>query len=464
MNGYTDLIRPHEPLILLLVAGILSALSLSCGNFFFNDTTRSVTFAAFVLLFVFFARTILLSIKESIDPDLRTSTYLFIALAFLLTVGWMIRRTSIPGLEKFHGFLLLLFSTLMLYETGRLIFIRPSASFKLNRPVQTASWAGECKENIYVFMFDEYQGSDGLRKLTGFHNDRIEGFLRNDGFTVPSRPQSTYRITFYALPSLFAMDTLVFPAGNTGESLRLGIMAHRMLDRSNTFAAYLTANGYRLQNHSMFQLNGTRKLLSLPLGLSWLEIQILKTLPWWVKYDMLHNIPSNRIQKFLGTYDAKFVEYNQTVLEKTMESIRNSPDSPTFMYSHFLLPHNPLVFDSTGKVRSFRNIHSGQHATNEYVKKAYLDQVIYVNRIIESLVRKVDQTDPNASVVILSDHGSRHLADGTPGIFNILWAMRVRGRPVQVSEQDIELVNTFRILLNQVAGQQLPMLHSTPRY
>jgi len=72
--------------------------------------------------------------------------------------------------------------------------------------------------------------------------------------------------------------------------------------------------------------------------------------------------------------------------------------------------------------------------------------------------------DPNASVIILSDHGSRNLADETPDVFNILWAMRVKGGPAVVAEKDIEMVNTFRILLNNVAGQELPMLSSTPKY
>jgi hypothetical protein len=464
MNGYTDLIRPLEPIILSVILIILSVLCLAFSRLLFKNRLRSNTFSVFVLLVVLFARTNLLSVKELIDPGFRTSAYLISLSAGLAIIGWAIQKSAIPKLERFQGFLILLFSSLIVYETGRLVLIKPLVSFRQKDQVKPSTWPVGPKENIYVLLFDEYQGSQGLLKLTGYANEHVEKFLKYRGFTVAVNPRSTYRITFYALPSLFSMDTLVFTRNDTRESLRLGIMADKILDRSNTFTNFLRTNGYSIVNCSMFRIGGTERVQSIPIGLSWLELQLLKTFPWWARYDMMHYIPSNRIQKFLGTYYAKFVRYNHVVHAKTLESVQPRTDTPRFVFSHFLLPHNPLVFDSAGNERSFRETHAALNPGNSKVKQDYVDQLIYANRIIESIVRQIDHMDPNASVIILSDHGSRNLADETPDVFNILWAMRVKGGPAVVAEKDIEMVNTFRILLNNVAGQELPMLSSTPKY
>jgi len=66
-------------------------------------------------------------------------------------------------------------------------------------------------------------------------------------------------------------------------------------------------------------------------------------------------------------------------------------------------------------------------------------------------------------VIILSDHGSRNFSGETDNIFNIQWALRLPGYDAQVLEDDATLINTFRIVLNNIAGQHLPMVNAKPK-
>ena len=463
-NDFKGHITLYEPLILLIMILSFAAIFVYLSWLFFRDTLRCVIFSVSLCYVVLFSRTNFVSVKSTIHIDLRTSTFLIFLLACLWVIGIIVRRASRQTLQRFHRFLVLTFSVLILFESIRLIIRRPDWPFQIKDDLKLGNWKSPRKENIYFFLFDEYQGSQGLLTLTGYNNERLESFLRNKNFTIGINPHSTYDRTFFSMPSLFLMDTLVFSSEETQKTLRSGIMADHVLNKSNPFIRYLKANGYHTDIYSIFNIGGTRKFRNIPIGLSWLDIQLNKTLPLWTKNDILHAVPSNKIQKILGTYYATCLMYNSDVYRETLLSIKKKRDVPHFVFSHFLLPHEPALFDSSGNERSLKDTYYIFNSKSAGYKDVYVEQLIYANTMIKELVGRIDSVDPGATVIIASDHGSRDLAKRSPEVFNILWALRVNGTSVEVDNDDIELVNTFRILLNNAAGLTLPMLHSTPKY
>jgi len=83
--------------------------------------------------------------------------------------------------------------------------------------------------------------------------------------------------------------------------------------------------------------------------------------------------------------------------------------------------------------------------------------------MIRNVIAEINAKDPKAVVIILSDHGSRNFSGETDNIFNIQWALRLPGYDAQVLEDDATLINTFRIVLNNIAGQHLPMVNAKPK-
>ena len=49
------------------------------------------------------------------------------------------------------------------------------------------------------------------------------------------------------------------------------------------------------------------------------------------------------------------------------------------------------------------------------------------------------------------------------GVFNIQWAMKIPGKKLTVPQEKLHMVNTFRILFNELAQQQLQLLPRTSR-
>ena len=95
-----------------------------------------------------------------------TNTHFFLVLGFaVLLLIFIAYRTSGKALEKFNRFLNLLFLTLILYTAGTILYkyFSPARQLHLQRQDMPAftKMTGP-KNNIYLLLFDEYQGDDGL--------------------------------------------------------------------------------------------------------------------------------------------------------------------------------------------------------------------------------------------------------------------------------------------------------------
>jgi hypothetical protein len=87
-----------------------------------------------------------------------------------------------------------------------------------------------------------------------------------------------------------------------------------------------------------------------------------------------------------------------------------------------------------------------------------------VNIQIKNIITEALAKDPGCAIVLVSDHGCRSCFKETPEVFNIQWAIKIPGGKTTVPQHQFHLVNTFRILLNEIAGQNLPMIQTVSKY
>jgi hypothetical protein len=152
---------------------------------------------------------------------------------------------------------------------------------------------------------------------------------------------------------------------------------------------------------------------------------------------------------------------------RALNEIAANPE-PTFTFAHFLLPHPPYIFHADG---SFVASDSSRP-----VEQAYIDQLQYSNQVIEQIVSSLQAgPGPSPIIVIQSDEGPYPPAsDQSSEILNWSWSkasdvelgrkLRIlnayylpgdlRTRPYPA----ITPVNTFRLILNDYFGAELPLL------
>ena len=143
---------------------------------------------------------------------------------------------------------------------------------------------------------------------------------------------------------------------------------------------------------------------------------------------------------------------------------------PTFTIAYFVCPHDYFVFDQNG---NFIPDELGTDLTN---KDTYINQLIYVNHVIEETVANIKENDPNAVIIIQSDHGMRypHWMDfhyenydydpvaENPYMQNVLNCVYYQGEIIPI--EGLSGVNTLRMVLNHVFGTNYEMLDSPEQY
>jgi hypothetical protein len=456
LNGMWNLVSIPEigALTLKLLAFSIPGFLLSA--LLFRQQEKAWVMAFFMQVYFLFSRSLFTAFRAHI-----THLIFFICTGFVfIGIVFLLRRSSLTAVQRLQRFFLLLFSVLIVYEL--LLADRPPEPFQTTNAQQLTAWQGNLKPNIYVLVFDEYQGNRELQSTFNFDNGGLTKFLQQQGFTVAAHPRSTYNTTFYSMLSLFRMDTLDITGSLPGLTHKGIVKANHTMAFDNTVTKYLKQNGYSIKVNSIFNVDDQTASGPIVTTVTWSQIQLLRTLYGWCFDDLFTHIPSNRIQKTLQSLCARYLTYNAVVEERTKEQIGTS-QQPRFVYSHFLLPHLPVMLDEQGREFRFSDAIKELNDFKPTLLQSYPRQIGYANKVIMRLVQSIAEKDPNAITILISDHGCRSVMGFSEGVFSTQWAMKIPGKKIAVPEENLHMINTFRILFNELASQQLPMIPPASR-
>jgi hypothetical protein len=123
-------------------------------------------------------------------------------------------------------------------------------------------------------------------------------------------------------------------------------------------------------------------------------------------------------------------------------------EEATFVMAHFLVPHDPYVFNADGSFTSDRNIDENT---------GYVNQVQFVNREILETIDEILEKSPAPPVIIMQgDHGwpwtspEERLA--------ILNAYYLPGGGNDLLYETISPINSFRLAANEYLGYDYELL------
>lgn len=456
LHGMAALVPISEILAVLAIILLFSLPGIIIARVLFREREKMWVMAFMFQLYFLFSRAMFTMLR----PFLFHWTFFLVSAVAFVLLWLIVKKSSVSALVRFRTYLVLVFLVLTSYE----IFspVEKEEPFHIAPAPAMQAWAGKAKPNIYLLLFDEYQGNTGLDTAFNFQNDAIVEFLEHEGFSIARNSVSAYNTTFYSVLSLFNMDTLAFPGADPLLSNKGIIKANHLLATANPVTQFLRQNGYRIDVNSIFNVDGAAATGPIITTVTWRQIQILRTLYGWC-FDVLFNhIPSNRMQKALKSLSARHLLYNQEVEHRTLMPDEH-PNQPRFVYSHFMLPHLPILLDEKGQELSFAAADRELHLGLPSLKINYPKQVGYANQVITRVVNHLTATDPNAVLIVLSDHGCRDVMHNSNGVFNIQWAMKIPGKKLNLPDAELHLVNTFRILFNEIGGQRLDSKSITPR-
>jgi hypothetical protein len=452
---------------------LLIALALSFIFFWaFRSWQKAALFSFLLLGIQFFFGAIQDVLKENF-PGSFISKYSFLLpfiLALLVLAFVYLRKTDkdFGRLVRYLHAALILLILIDLFVTGYKALTKKDPQ----EPVLGFTICNDCpRPNIYLILADEYAGREELKKIFSFDNGPFEDSLRKRMFHVVSAPRSNYNFTPYSMASLFSMDYLKGITSRANEFGNQSICFQQI--KNNELVRILEKFGYRFVNFSLFDFAGQET----PFGNSFFytigqKLISSQTLTSRVKKDLSFHLAST-----LGLNWAKenFQNRSISIIRKqydvTIAEAGKNSKQPRFVYTHFIMPHYPYLFDKEGRKLSWDQM------LDDKREDLYLDYLQYANKkyllLIDSILAK-DRTNP--VIIFMSDHGftkytsdqlapirsgqaqaEQLAADPSYNFQNIINIRLPDGDETKIPDT-MTNVNLFRILLNTEFKQRLPIL------
>ena len=286
------------------------------------------------------------------------------------------------------------------------------------------------RSNFYFFIFDEYARQDVLEKYTGYDNTPFLRRLESMGFNVGYAGHAVSSKTRACLANLL----------NLAPEYKNLQDAPATIPRPPLLTAFRNA-GYQihLTLYVDYQINAdlvdtrltTRTVLTaMSAGQTVREASFLAYL------------------RPAGNQDKRA---DALGLFRQAADIAAAPDrEPKFLLVHFMLPHEPFIFDENGNSVAYENMH------NWLDPEFYTGQLRFTSEKIIELVRPILEKDPGAVVLIQSDHGARDFGgrqtdEEKQACLNALY---LSGQPRDI--RGLSTVETLRVAVNAALQLDLP--------
>lgn len=465
LHGFAEnfgFIEVKEAAILLLSYLFLTMSIAGFSYFFFRNWNRAALITTFWMSFFFFFGALHEFMKEH-SPIKFLSRYAFLLAAALsiLFVLFIFFKQSKKPFQRFSIYLNALFLIYILVDLGTIGW---KATHKNEKMLTTYGFAKENKytvcdtcqrPDIFFLLYDEYSGSASLKKQYNYDN-KLDSFLTSRQFSVQSHSRSNYNFTPFSMSSVLNMS---FIEGiNNTQSVTADDYANcNLLIRDNEVIKFLDAHGYDIINYSVFDLAGNPSMVDqsfLPLKTKLISDRTLfahmnKDIGWLLITRWPFNL-------FTKNDFMKHKLNNEHFQQEVLNASKVKGSKPRFIYAHFYMPHPPYFFDQFGKLKDETVIYN-EYKTNPV--SSYLEYVTYTNSEIEKLVKSIQENNPSAIIVLLSDHGYREKERRNfPYFFENLNAVYYPDKNYSSLYDSITNVNQFRVILNKYFKQSFPLL------
>lgn len=431
----------------------------------------------------------LINLYQAIFPlgEVLTGHYFLLPILLVLyTLGlrWILRQHHHPeGLhQKIQGFLLILviFPSIQIVQSSiaRNAFrmqARPTDQPLANQVIEK----GVLLPDIYVFVLDEYPRADALFNEFNYDNSTFVSGLEEIGFYVAECSRSNYDSTIMSLNALFNMQYVedIVPDANLAEGERSFLTdplynntVRRTLEENGYasiafqtsfyFTEFTDATYYLEPNasgmNSFEESFGENPVSRFVIGLAINEFEWL-----WL------NTTGLRLATDLGanvlegqSADTIFLDrlrkYNRIQFQfEQLSQVPGKYESPKFVFTHILLPHEPFVFASDGSLVIVREDYKKREPQRIAL---FLDQVDYLNsRLLPILENIINDSIAPPIIILMADTGPNSPTQNT--IRNeILNAYFVPDDLQQELYPTITPVNTFRLLFSNLFSLDYPMI------
>lgn len=336
---------------------------------------------------------------------------------------------------------------------------------QLERPVRltalgpTGARAPGHRPDIYFLVFDRYASAEVLQGRYGYDNRPFREALVRRGFFIADSSRANYSVTFLSLASTLNMGYPIVPVRDRSAlpQDRTGVFE---LLQDNEVIRTLRSHGYRTI-HVGSWYGPTRQNAFADVNYGYHRLRLYGFTRLLFDKSVLYPFA----QKTLGLD----TEIRDRVFE-TVRFLSSVPRTagPKFVFAHFLLPHEPFVFNSDGSAASDAAVRSRGE------RESYVQQAAFTGTVILALVDSIIAGSSTPPVIIVqSDEGPYLDRDERKEPLaaacvrkrtSILNAMRLPGVAAAALDKAMTPVNTFRIVFREYLDDSIALLDDRVYY
>jgi hypothetical protein len=233
----------------------------------------------------------------------------------------------------------------------------------------------------------------------------------------------------------------------------------------NNLWKFLEEYGYEFSNNSIFKVNDIPTKAPQSHFKIGIEFVASHTFLARLQRDLgFHLVTSLKLQPVVENYTFYVDKSNKRLLGKLYQNIKQAGEKSRFFYTHLHMPHNPYYYKKDGSANPI--VHRPE---SEFDKKAYIEYLEYSNKVYISMIDDILKSSQKPPVILfMSDHGFREFRNPTPEekqyYFMNMNAIYLPNGDYSRFYDGISGVNHFRVLLNTVFGQSLPLLKDSTSF
>lgn len=382
----------------------------------------------------------------------------FVSVLLLVGIFFLVKHVSDEFWIELNGMLFVALSVLIIvnfYGASREICAKVKANqekFVIEEEIKIPDVDALTAPNFYYFIFDEYGGLENLERYADYDNSQYLKTLEDRGFQVSNTSfNRESKWTSTIVPNLLNLDYLV--NDHMGEEKRLQYMICPRL------YVLMKELGYDINTCSEVSFIDKMESKRCFQGLQFYkEIPGYYVLERGVFIHLLHLVlPKER----LSSIDRGVVLIN--AIEWFLDSVDSiSKDkNPQFSLVYFCAPHPDFLFQEDGSVMP-------EERQDSCSQQDYISYLRWINSQIDRMLDCILEKDPQAVIVIQSDHGFRYLhwnrkPENTEDMRlnqNILNCVYYKGEELNI--EGLSGINTLRTVLNTEFGLDFDMIEYQP--
>ncbi len=317
----------------------------------------------------------------------------------------------------------------------------------------TSYTAGQAKgedavlPNLYFLLLDEYASFEEIEKYYGYDNSAFRAFLQERSFCVSETSHCRFANTVYSVSDIVNLGP-VSQASMEYDTLE-------QLIANGTVYEILESMGYNLyQLGTLYPLPRLLEKSAYSLGSDATTVNGETATELLIDRSMLMPLKSIRYWKLIAA------EGDMALFQFLDDPSHYETKQNRAIFFYICSPHAPFYYAADGT-----HIEDRDAWTNYTDPGYYLGQYQYITKRVEQSIDVILEHDPNAIILLQSDHGLRYYADSDyPHTFlidgadqtRILNALYFGGKPIDI--HGLSNYNTLRLVLTELGATQYPIL------